>query len=105
MKNSMKYDLNVGNVSNWRHNRELRPWTAQNAARWTRMRESTKGTSRAPLPSRFNIYVLLCRWSERLFQAAVIAAGVGLVFVIVNVVTAIVSGRVTAILEALKVSH
>lgn len=96
------YDLTIGNVEKWRQNGY---WSAESVARRSRMlRISNNAPAHKPRRN-FELYPFLCVWSERLFMALVCAAGVGVVWIVASFVSALLSGRIAAIVESIKAAH
>lgn len=95
MKTSQKYDLNIGNVNQWRKEHETsKTWTADRTRLWFQMRD--RGQQRRGRV--INIYELLCVWSERFFWLCVIAGGICLTFSASSFFATILSGRLDQIL-------
>jgi len=70
--------------------------------RWTRLRGRMTQTVRG---SHVDIYVRLYNWSKVLLGVTICLAGVCLVFVVEQVLYALISGRIHQILEAAKVGQ
>lgn len=100
MKDSMKYDLNLGNVKEWRK-RDLEKWTAQRTRIWTQMRSGGERAMRKP-----DGYSE--RWvaaGNRLFFTGVLVGGALLVEVAFKITEAFATGRVQQVLDQIVRSN
>ena len=102
MKNvPQQYDLSISNVERWRQRQELSKWTERRTRIWWRMRNAGTPAVRKP-----DTYAE--RWKkigDRIGYTAMALAMMLLFEVAFQVVHAILSGRVQAVLDQIRSSH
>lgn len=95
MKNTSQYDLNIGNVTNWRKQNDLHKWTAPQTKLWFQMRDR----GQQQYSDDWHAYEWVWVWLDRfVFWPAVIIGAICLTFVLSSFVGTILSGRLDQIL-------
>lgn len=96
-----KYDLNIGNVRQWREEGELQKWTERRTRVWQEMRAAGERATRKP-----DNYAE--RWvtaGKCLYATTIILGGAFLFDVIYCVIQAFWTGRVDEILKHIMTSN
>lgn len=97
----MNHEMNLSDVERWRQATSRRTDFSQpEVERWNRSRHGRVTTT--VRGSHVDINVRLYRWAGYLWPFILVAAGVGLLFIIGRILESIITGRAQQVLDAIS---